>query len=858
MTTVVAAPPPVRRPADGGTPARRAVVRWAWRLCRREWRQQFLIFALITIAVAATIVGSAVATNNPQPADFGFGTAQDAITFTTWDAHAEGVVANLEHRFGRVELIENETRSIPGSIDTFQLRAQDPRGPFGGPMLSLESGQYPVGAGEVAVTSGVASAFHLHVGDVWRVGGVPRQVVGTVENPQSLLDEFALVAPGQVRQPTQVTALFDAHGALPDSIGNHVQTPATVAQSNPLNPETISLAALALGMLLIALVSVGGFTVLAQRRLRSIGMLEATGATDRNVRLVVRANGTVVGIVGAVAGFLLGLVAWLAYRPSLEQSAHHVIGVLALPWAVVAAAMVLAVVAAFLAASRPARAVTRVPIVTALSGRPPPPRQVHRSMIPGVACLVVAFLLLGYSGSTNHGNGSGGAPELLLGIVLLIPGLILLAPFLLTIAARLGRRAPIASRLALRDLARYRARSGSALAAISVGVLAAVIVMLAASARYGNVLDYAGPNLAANQLALHVNAPPAGKPLVRRNAAGRLVPVKHHPVETASPAELAASARRIAGGLGAQLVPLESPDVSLVGTEGGRSWNGAIYVATPRLLRAFGIAPSEIQPDADILSSRPGLSGVSGLDLYYGPGNGVPGGTFTGTGGGPGGGPGGTSSSCTAAGHCVPDPVIQEVGALPSGTSAPNTVVTEHAVRTLHLRSSTQDWLVVGSQPFTAAQVSSAQLEASTSQLSVESKNDQPTSTAVITWATVFGIVIALGVLGMSVGLVRSETAGDLRTLAATGASSFTRRTLTAATAGALGFLGALLGTLGGYIGMIGWLRGNSLNGGIAALGNVPVADLLLVLLGMPAFAAVVGWVFAGREPAAMAHQAIE
>ncbi len=110
----------------------------------------------------------------------------------------------------------------------------------------------------------------------------------------------------------------------------------------------------------------------------------------------------------------------------------------------------------------------------------------------------------------------------------------------------------------------------------------------------------------------------------------------------------------------------------------------------------------------------------------------------------------------------------------------------------------------------------------------------------------------------MSVGLVRSETASDLRTLAATGASSFTRRTLTAVTAGALGFLGALLGTIGGYIGMIGWLRSNSLNGGITALGNVPVADLLLILFAMPAFAAAVGWLLAGREPTAMAHQAIE
>ena len=226
-----------------------------------------------------------------------------------------------------------------------------------------------------------------------------------------------------------------------------MQTPASVAQSNPLNPETISLAALVLGMLLIALVSVGGFTVLAQRRLRSIGMLESNGATDRHVRLVVRANGTVVGLVGAAGGLVLGLVVWLAYRPSLEQSAHHVIGTFALPWIIVAAAMVLAVVATFFAASRPARAITRVPVVAALSGRPAPPRQIHRSAIPGIAFLVVAFLLLGYSGSTDSGNGSGGAPELVFGIVLLIPGLILLAPFFLTLSARLVRRAPIAVRL---------------------------------------------------------------------------------------------------------------------------------------------------------------------------------------------------------------------------------------------------------------------------------------------------------------------------------------------------------------------------------------------------------------------------
>jgi hypothetical protein len=67
-----------------------------------------------------------------------------------------------------------------------------------------------------------------------------------------------------------------------------------------------------------------------------------------------------------------------------------------------------------------------------------------------------------------------------------------------------------------------------------------------------------------------------------------------------------------------------------------------------------------------------------------------------------------------------------------------------------------------------------------------------------------------------------------------------------------------VLGTFAGYVGVIGFLRSNSLNGGIGALGNVPGTNLLVILIGMPVVAAVVGWLFAGREPAAMSHQPIE
>ncbi|HEY6788388.1 MAG TPA: FtsX-like permease family protein, partial [Trebonia sp.] len=335
-------PPAGVRPQDGGVAARRAVLRWAWRLFRREWRQQLLVLALVIVAVGATVIGAAVLADTPPPANSGYGTASDLATYHSSGAVLATQVARLRNRFGAVDVIENETENIPGSVSTYQLRAQDPHGPFGQPMLSLVSGRFPATPGEVALSVQLTSNLGLQTGGTFRAAGVTRRIVGIVQNPQSLLDEFALVIPGQVTAPTEVSVLFNAPGTPLAAIGPNVSTPQS-GSSGLVTPETISIAGLTVGMLLIALVAVGGFTVLAQRRLRSLGMLASLGATDRQVGLVVRANGAVTGAVGAVIGVLVGLAAWFAYRPSLEQSAHHLIGVFALPWLVIVLAMVLAV-----------------------------------------------------------------------------------------------------------------------------------------------------------------------------------------------------------------------------------------------------------------------------------------------------------------------------------------------------------------------------------------------------------------------------------------------------------------------------------------------------------------------------------
>ena len=838
--------------ATGGVAARRAMIRWAWRLFKREWRQQLLILLLVVVAVAAVVVGAAVATNTPPPADAGFGTAQDLATFTNSgkqpiDLHSvAGQIAALEHRFGTVQVIENETFAVPGSTQTYQLRSQDPHGPYGGPMLQLLSGHYPTGPRQIAVTPGLASELNLSVGDTWPLGG--KTVVGIVQNPQSLLDEFALVPPGQVTSPTQVNVLFDAPGVDPGRIGSNVSTPAQNANNNSINPETIVLAVATVGMLLIALVSIGGFTVLAQRRLRALGMLEAMGATDRNVRLVIRANGVIVGAVGAVAGFALGLVAWLAYRPHNEQSAHHVIPTFALPWSVIVPALVLAVLATLFAADRPARAITQVPVVSALAGRPAPPRQIHRSFVPGVIAIVIGFFCFSASGAGNQGSG---VIWLIPGFVALITGIILVAPFFLAVLARIGRRAPIAIRLPLRDLSRYRARSGSALSAISVGVLIAVVICAVAVARYSNVYDYVGPNLAANELAVWS---PNGQ---NGNNPNPVAPTAQD-IESQE-----AGVHSIAAAVGATgVVELVNPSSS-VGLQNpsasGRQWDGQIYVATPALLRAYGIDPSSIPSDVDVLSSRPGLAG-SAVQLTYGGGGGKGGGQLVGP-GSDGGGPGpGNTNNCSPGG-CIAHPVVQEENQLPTGTDAPNTLITESVLRRLHLasQSSLDGWVIQANSPITSAQITNAQALAAANNLSIESKNDAPSSHEIVNWATVFAIALALGILAMSVGLIRSETASDMRTLTATGASSRTRRSLTAVTAGGLAFLGALLGTVAAYVGLAGWFRTNSLEGGVSdIIDHIPWSNLLLIVIVMPIVATIVGWLLAGREPTGLSTRPME
>jgi len=368
-------------------------------------------------------------------------------------------------------------------------------------------------------------------------------------------------------------------------------------------------------------------------------------------------------------------------------------------------------------------------------------------------------------------------------------------------------------------------------------VFLATVICLVGSERTANPLNPSGPNLSSSQLVVTAGRSPS--------------PGMMMPLTSAQEAGLSRRLNSLAASLHARsAVPLESPAAGpyQAGTppHSNNNFAGSVYVATPQLLATYGIKASQIAPHTDILTSRPGLAGLPRMEMTWQSSLSEP---DSGSGRNGNGAP-----PCTLSNDCLANPAIQTVSNLPTGIDAPNTVITEYAVRTYHLRSQLTGWLIQAPAPLTATQIRAARRAVLAYQAPLETASGGTDFGEIANVGTVLGVLIALGVLAASVGLIRSETAPDLRTLTATGASPTTRRTLTAATAAALGLLGAVLGMAFALVASLVWAHA-SLS---ALFGNVPLTDVLILLAGLPLVAAAGGWLLAGREPPAVARQPIE
>jgi len=847
-------PEKVREPVDPARApaARRALLHWGLRLLRREWKQRVIIVVLIAVATAAMILGTNVASATPGTPNAGiYGTSSTLVILTGSTPHLAADVAKISQAYGPASVVYDQAlpTGIAGGAD---LRAQDPNAPYTKPLLTLDEGSYPTRAGQVAVTAGLAQLYGLKVGSAWTLPGHQgtRTVTGIVEDPSNLNDEFGLVPPGQLAHPDQVR-IFLGVSALSSAVSNGGDViPASASVSYPepsssqFGPADVVLVVSVLGLVFIGLVASAAFTVMAQRRQRALGMLSSLGATEGDVRFVLIMDGAIAGLAGAVAGVVIGFAAWFWYYPHLEIATAHRTDPLQLSWATLVIGVILAVATAVIAAAWPGRAISKVPTVAAISGRVQPPQRIARSIRPGLIWGGAGLLALFASGGLNGGQSGGVRLLVPGGLIACVVACALLAPFFVDVLSRLSARAPLATRLALRDLERYRSRSGAALAAVSFAVFLAVIITIFASVRFDDALDYAGPNLSGRQLVVYA---PGDDPNNGQDQPGQFI----------AAAKLAAASQQ-ADAIAAQLhaaapvelemaispkvaqpgEPTENVSAEIVSTIPGESFSGQLYVATPALLKAYGISPSAINPDADILTARPGLPAVSGrVALVNGAYFGLP-----------------PNAPFCPAGDCTDAPVIQTIAALPSGTHAPNTIVTERAAQALGLQTVPVGWIIASPTALTAAQINAARQDALAVGATIETKSGQLNLGEISEYATIGGMIIALGVLAMTVGLIRGETTGDLRTLTAAGASARIRRSLTGVTAGVLALLGAVLGTIAGCLAALAFAH-SSITG---TFGNVPWTDVGLLVIAMPLIAAAAGWLLGGRAPSAVARQALE
>jgi len=837
---------------DGGLPARRAVLRWSLRLYRREWRQQVLIGVLIALAVAATILSAGLVSGSRVPQNAQYGTANTLAALDGSDPHLAAELAALRAHFGATAVIASSPLTT-GAASGALLESLDPHGRFVAPLVQLTEGRYPTARDQVALSPALAGLYGLGIGDTWRAAGRPYRVVGEIRSPTDLNAALALVAPGALARPASVTVLFDSTPAQLSTFRPPRAFYTTlVAAIQPVPPpsfdigELIVLIAATFGMLFIGLIAVAGFTVMGQRRTRAIGVLGAIGAAESKVRLVLLMNGFVLGSLGMVVGGVLGLAAWWAYAPHQQASVGHVVDPAAIPWWLVVTAMLLAPVTATLAAWRPARAMARLPVVAALSGRPNEPRVSRRNAAIGASVLaggvVLVFAGSGQAGGAG-GGGGGGVLVVLAGIVAACVGLYLVAQWVIAQLGRVAGRSPLAARIALRDLARYRSRSGAALGAICLAIVMTGVVVVATTARYSDPFDFVGPNLASNVVVVYPAAP-AGTFLTQPCGAGECTHKAGPPPPSGR--SLTALSKRIASAIGAtsSLVLYQASDASLNRTTPGRNFNGNLYVATPALLAHYGITPSEVDPTAMVLTSRPTLPAAAGeIALDYGAT--------------PSGPSFGNAGPCPP-GYCILAPKVQAMPQLPTGTSAPNTVLTMHAVRTLHLHLSAAAVELTTPAALTAQQKQAALTIANAATATIETASSFASLDEVLGWAILLGLLVALGVLAMTVGLIRAETAAELRVLTATGASRRTRRALTSVTAGALGFVGAVLGVVTAYLLVTAFLANNFSDNLSELTRNLPLRPLGVLVIGLPLLAALGGWLFAAREPAGIARQPLE
>ncbi|MFC0628227.1 FtsX-like permease family protein [Kribbella deserti] len=413
---------------------------------------------------------------------------------------------------------------LPEFFGTVQIRVGDTTASYrtllAGPSSLLEGtyradeGRLPETGTEVAVTPSLAQQLDLLDGDTLKPDA-------TVTDPAG--NRYSVV--GQVRPvsaPTEPQLWISPHSRLagPSTVG---QTPTYLAKfpagvdvvrlqdqlaAKGINLMTrddmksygqpwdyMDLSGVGLGagfgLLQIALLAGTAFAVGARRQTRELGLVLANGGSPKDVRRLVLAQGLIIGLIGSVAGAALGVGIALSLRPVWENLTGNLITAWRIPWTAIACMIGVGVLTGLAAAAVPAIQAGRQPALAALAGRYEVSTR-HAPLRRRALALLIAGLVANLTGtallarvlakvvttpiSPEHYNPThkpvlplvlilGGTAAVLIGLIWMLPNLVALA-------ASAGGRLPLAGRLALRDAARQRHRTGPTAAAIMMAVAA--------------------------------------------------------------------------------------------------------------------------------------------------------------------------------------------------------------------------------------------------------------------------------------------------------------------------------------------------------------------------------------------------
>ncbi|HEU5005465.1 MAG TPA: hypothetical protein VFT67_00755 [Jatrophihabitantaceae bacterium] len=457
----------------------------------------------------------------------------------------------------------------PAGLEYASVFGLDYADPMARGILKRVSGHAPRSVDEAAVTARIAEKADLKIGSTLRLADFGTatdsertfRVVGIVDDAGSrhaeavYLDPSALPAPPPSKgqdyvSPGESGWLVDSPGPITwqqvlnlNKLGYVVVSrqaylhppPSSeipfLASSSSIDGQVLSIATLIVGMALLEVVLLAGpaFAVGARRQRRQLAIIASTGGRSSDLRNVVLANGIVLGAAAGVISIVLAVAGMAIGIPTLGSLVDQVPGHFDVRPAELALLVLVAVLTALAAAAFPASAAARTDVVAALAGRRGTLRTRKRVVVLGlVVGAVGAVIAIG--GATHSSNG---ATVILFGVALVELGLIACTPALIGLIARLGRRLPLAPRIALRDAGRNRSAAAPAVAAVMasiIGAMAAILVVASTTDQNRRnyhaslpmnaawtELDSSGPNVGPQAVvdAMRSTLPVSGLVLVR-------------------------------------------------------------------------------------------------------------------------------------------------------------------------------------------------------------------------------------------------------------------------------------------------------------------------------------------------------